>query len=371
MTHPPEDTIRIVSGRLFAVNMRLLLAPRWVRWLVLIALMTAIAGPLWVLLMPDDGSDWKVRAVQVPVLSIGVGTLLIVVQERFRRSFLAALDGLDATQRRQAIEASQRGDAPTDPPVLSAAVRLCTLLVGTRMRTPKWARWGAYLVPAGAAILAITRLIDHDVWRATAWLVLSALMAAIFWWDARTLPRLQQQLNLLRATAASSIGEVPTLAESEYPSVTPSRKVWLIAFGVVIAMSVIAGAAAYLMERAQPEHGITRRSECGKSIGTLAAFTERDDLTNSRSILSGGPSLADYEKWSNEIGARATQVTRSDLAPRAQHIAELSGQAVSVVREARKEPGTQVEQLRQQDAYAKLIAQMYDEAAAVLDVCHS
>jgi hypothetical protein len=196
-------------------------------------------------------------------------------------------------------------------------------------------------------------------------------MAVIFWWDARTLRRLQQQLNLLRATAASSLGEVPTLAESEYPAVTPSRKVWLIVVGVVIAMSVIASAAAYLMERAQPGHGITGRSECGKAIATLAVISEREDLTDSQSIVPGGPSLADYEKWSNEIRTRAAQVTRSDLAPRAQHIAELSGQAVSVVRETRKVPGTQREQLQQQVVYAKLIAHMYDEAAVVLDVCHS
>ncbi|MGL5442653.1 hypothetical protein [Mycobacteroides stephanolepidis] len=177
------------------MNIRLLLAPRWVRWSALVALMTTIGGPLWILLMPDDGSDWKARAVQIPVLSIGVATLLIVVQERFRQSFLTVLDGLDATQRRQAIEASQRGAAPTEAPVLSAAVRLCTLLVGTRLRTPTWARWVAYLVPAGAAIIAVTRLLDHDVWRATAWLVLAALMTAIFWWDARTLRRLQQHLR--------------------------------------------------------------------------------------------------------------------------------------------------------------------------------
>jgi hypothetical protein len=356
---------------MFAVNIRLLLAPRWVRWLVMVALMTAIGGPLWIFLISDDGSDWTARAVQIPVLSIGVVTLLIVVQERFRQSFLAVLDGLDATQRRQAIEASQRGAAPTEAPVLSAAVRLCTLLVGTRLRTPTWARWVAYLVPAGAALIAVARLVDHDVWRAMAWLAVAVLMAVICWWDARTLRRLQQQLNRLGATAASSLGEVPTLAESEYPSVTPSRKVWLIVVGVVIAMSVIAGAAAYLMERAQPGHGITGRSECGKAITTLAVFSEREDLTNSQSILPGGPSLADYEKWSNEIRTRAAQVTRSDLAPRAQHIAELSGQAVSVVRETRKVPGTQREQLQQQVVYAKLIAHMYDEATVVLDVCHS
>lgn len=355
---------------MFAVNIRLLLAPRWIRWFVLVALMTAIGGPLWILLMPDDGSDWKVRAVQIPVLSVGAGTLLIVAQERFRQAFLAILDGLDATQRRQAIDASQRGAAPTEAPVLSAAVRLCTLLVGTRLRTPTWARWVAYLVPAGAALIAVARLVDHDVWRATAWLGLSALMAMIFWWDARTLRRLQQQLNRLGATAASSLGEVPTLAESEYPSVTPSRKVWLIVVGVVIAMSVIAGAAAYLMERAQPGHGATGRSECGKAIATLAVFSGREDLTNAQSIVPGGPSLTDYEKWSNEIRTHAAQVTRPDLTPRTQHIAELSDQAVSVVRQIRKVPGTQREQLRQQDAYAKLIAHMYDEAAGVLDVCH-
>ncbi|MBB4855137.1 hypothetical protein HNP40_002529 [Mycobacteroides chelonae] len=111
-------------------------------------------------------------------------------------------------------------------------------------------------------------------------------------------------------------------------------------------------------------------SECGKAIATLAVFSEREDLTNAESIVPGGPSLTDYEKWSNEIRTHATQVTRSDLAPRALHIAELSDQAVSVVREIRQEPGTQLEQLRKQDVYAKLIAQMYEEAAVVLDVCH-
>lgn len=325
-------------------------------------MMTLVAGPLWMALMPDDGSSWKVRAVQVPIFSVGTATMLTVAQERFRRSFSAVLTDLDATQRRHAIQASQRGDIPSDPAILSTALRLCELAIGSRLRSPLWARRIAQWMPAFWVLMAIIYFLDHAPRRGIIWLGLSLLMAIIVWRDARLLQRLQKRLESLRAAAGTVLGEVPSLAEEDYPPVMPTRKTWLITFGVLIVMAVAVGFGTYVTDRP--------RRECRTGLKSVTVVLDHRDLVDSRVIRPDGPSLAVFEDWSKQLHDVAARVTRADLAPRVRRIADLSDQAVSVMRHARESPGTQTDQVREGNAYLVLIKQILDETLSIQDTCY-
>ncbi|MUM16210.1 hypothetical protein FZI91_11310 [Mycobacterium sp. CBMA271] len=344
------------------MNIRLFLAPRWVRWLITAVLMTVIVGPMWVFLMSNDGSSWTTRAMQVPVLCVCLATVLTVVQERFRRSFFAVLVGLDATQRAHAIRASHGGDIPSDPAALSAAVRLCTLVVGTRLRTPRWARRVTRYTPAIFALIAVIDFIGHDLRRATAYVLFAVLIALSLWWESRHAQRTQARLEFLRAAAVPILGEVPTIAEEEYPPVMPSRKVWLITIGIIIAMTAAIGFGAYAMDRP--------RRECRTAVKSVDIVLEHRDLLEPETILPSGPNLAVFEDWSKQLRDVANRVTRADVAPRVQHLADLADQAASLVRQTRESPGTQLDQLKHQNAYLALIGQILDETRSIQNTCY-
>ncbi|WP_139359849.1 hypothetical protein [Mycobacterium sp. D16Q16] len=344
------------------MGIRLLLAPWWARWLVLVAAMTIVAVPLWLLLMPDDGSSWKVRANQAPVFSIATAILLALMQQRFRRSFLAILADLDGPQRRYAIRASQRGDIPSDPAVLSAALRLCDLVVGTRLRAPRWARW---FLP-GATVLwlvtAIAYFIGHDTRRGVLWLCLSLLVAAGIWWDTYQAQRQQKRLTELREAAGPILGTIPVLAEHEFPPTMPSLKIWLSAVGVLIIVAVGIGIGTYVTGRPY--------RECRAALKSVTIVLDHEDLLNSEAVLSGGPGLSVFEDWSTHLHDVATRVTRPDVAQRAQHISVLSDNAVLLVHQIRESPGTQEDQNRRRVAYLTLINQILDESGAIQDTCY-
>lgn len=347
---------------MFAVNIRFLLAPWWVRWLAILVATTVIAGPMWLLLMSNDESSWTARAMQVPVLSVSLATMITVVQERFRRSFFAVLAGLDATQRAHAIRASQGGDIPPDPAVLSAAIRLCTLVVGTRLRTPRWARQVTRCTPAIFALIAVIDLIGHDLRRATAYVLFAILMALSLWWESRHAQRMQARLEFLRAAAVPILGEVPTIAEEDYPPVMPSRKVWLIIVGITIAMTAAVVFGVYAMDRP--------RRQCRTAVKSVDIVLDHRDLLRPQTILPSGPNLAVFEDWSRQLRDVASRVTRADLAPRVRRISDLSDQAVSLVRQTRASPGTQLDQLNHQNAYLALITPILDETGSIQDTCY-
>ncbi|WP_237159646.1 hypothetical protein [Mycobacteroides abscessus] len=101
---------------------------------------------------------------------------------------------------------------------------------------------------------------------------------------------------------------------------------WLALIAAGLVVCVVGLALTY--ERQWP------RRDCDKTFDAIMAVHERNQLTNGRLIVQGGPGLADYQQWSDQLQREAAKMTTPDVAPRVRRIADLSVQVTKVVRSA-------------------------------------
>lgn len=353
---------------MFAVWIRLSVAPGWVNWIVMVCLMTAISGPMWLLMQSDsDTPGWLFFIVKVAAFSVALATTLVLIQRPIRRSFAAALAGLDRTQRRQAATAISRGVIPTDPAVLSVAIRLATISLVLQRRTPVWAKWFQRILPILFAVLAVGDFVNGKHHRALAYTAFTVLLAASMLWSEYARRRIQDRLDLLRS-AASPIGALPALTEADYPALMSGRRSLLMAIAIGLAAAVFAGVVTYFAD--QPNRSLQR--DCGNAVHGLYYFTQHKEMIDGPTILPNGPSLSAYQDWSDEISRYAAMTSEAVIAAPMHRVADLSKQALILVRDSRNDPNAiEVRTAERQVSYGNTINQMYSETHLVIEACEN
>jgi hypothetical protein len=210
-------------------------------------------------------------------------------------------------------------------------------------------------VPALYVVLAVVAVYDRDVRRAVLWLVFALLFAASAVWTGYTTRRLKERLARLRS-AATARG-VPTDDESRVAP--PKPRAWH-RVAAVLVLIVATTALAYAMGRP--------RADCRTADHVIGFIADHRDMVDARLITPGGPSLEAYQSWADQLGRYSAQVSASDLEPHLHRIADLSRQAVAVVRDIRSQPAE--ETLQRQFAYRDIVKQMISAETALNDVCH-
>lgn len=343
-----------------AVWARFVVAPWWARWLI-----SASWLALWLiftvaLLMPYliSSIGWPYFLLSVVVFSLLVSALMVIMQDPVRQTHAAALTGLTAKQRRQAVKALRREDVPTDPKVLAAAIRVGTLMMAYRRRAPSWRRTSNWWLPVLYIAIGVLEFLVNDTRRGVLWIVLTSVLAAQSVWRSYRGRQLPAHLERLRSAATF------TPAENEDNIELPPRRRW-VALPVVFIFAVAGGAMGFASDRTRPE--------CRTADSAVNFIADHRDMLDARLITPGDPGLDKYQNWSDRLRDYSRQVSAPDLAPHLRRIAELSMQAEALVVRAR--PGPQVslsssEIQSLETTYQTTVNQLVDEDRALLDVCH-
>lgn len=192
---------------------RLALAPWWVSWIAMAFLTAAFAGPVWLLLQAPDADAWRPMFLAAIGFGAFMASVATITQRSMRRVMAAAVDGLDRSGRARAITATRRGDIPTDPQVLSAAIRLCTASLGGRVRrSPSgwWAKIMPWIWPALFASIAVLDLAAGEHRKAIGYVGVAAVIAATSWWSTHAGNHTQARLDLMNTAAERTNATVVT-----------------------------------------------------------------------------------------------------------------------------------------------------------------
>lgn len=339
---------------------RLARAPWWLAWLALVALTVGVYGPVW-LLMDGIADGWPLFVFNVIGLSVAVATVVLLLQWRVRRSYAAALAGLNRTQQQHAATAMWRGAIPTDAAVLESSIRLILINKALRDRQPRWAKRFEPILPLVFVANAAISFTAPDRHRAPGYVALSVLMALMLAWTAHVRRRMRTRLPLLR-DAARPLGADPVLTDADYPAPISMRRRLLLVGALGLLFALVMGAGLYVLERP--------KWSCTRAYYGVRAFTEPKDIVSSSAVLPGGPSVTAAQEWSNRIQRQARRVTTGAAAPHMQHLADLSKRAVDLIRDARSTPNLpQAQTMQREAAYVDVLNGMYDEARQALETC--
>ncbi len=331
------------------MQIRLIGLPWWARWVCTLALMSLSLSPLLLIIPAVDFSPvWAWGPIGMGVAIAGAS---IAYQEKAHRAYLAVLDSVSDSQRADVVKALWRRHIPADPVVLRWAIELGETLSKLRKDS------SSLSTPVIWSAMPIFQIyITHSVRTAAGWTLLAVLLVPHFmseWFVSR---RQEHHIAVLRAAANGQSADLGSFLGKR-------DRLWL----VVIALGLVACATAFAVtyEREWP------RRDCEQTHDVIVAVNERNWLTNGRLIEQGGPSVADYEVWSDQLQREADKMSAPDVAPRVRRIADLSVQVTNVVRSAHAAAPTSsaAEVADRGPAYQKLIVQMLDEVKAVKTFC--
>jgi hypothetical protein len=151
---------------------------------------------------------------------------------------------LSKPQRTRAVEALQKGDAPTDPAILAAGIRFGTVWEKCRQRNPSWSASRLWWLPVLWCVLAVFAFVTGDMRRGATYLALAAFIAASGGWNFYVARRVAQHLGVLRATAKAVGAQLITA--DELPELPPRRRrLWVVL--------VLLGGEAVWPQRPRPE----------------------------------------------------------------------------------------------------------------------
>ncbi|OBB96485.1 hypothetical protein A5782_04930 [Mycobacterium sp. 852002-40037_SCH5390672] len=210
-------------------------------WLVSAALAAATLAAIAALRSPSfftvTGSLWGL--LTVAGFGLLIAASVVFVQRPMRQAYAAALMGLSAEQRAQIGMALHRGEIPSDPRVLAAAVRIGTLkLAYVRRALRGWrARPSAWLVPALLLLAGVVAFVGNDIRQATFRVGGALYIAAYYAWLRYRRDHLTQHVESLRANADS---DVVTAADT-----LPRTQLWRL-IPLLITIGIAAATIAYL-----------------------------------------------------------------------------------------------------------------------------
>jgi hypothetical protein len=298
---------------------------------------------------------WPWPVVILAIAAVAMGGLWAVVTQPQHRLYLAVLQGFSPTDRHRAVDAIRRGGVPEDPAVLGAAIRL-SRLSGPRKGLAKQQLIFTVLAIVAWIVLAVLAFMRGDLRQGVFWLVVSVIVGAATVRDRRRRERIQRNVGALRAAAA----QLPGGLESGHTengeleaSLRRATRIWGVGAVVIIVGAV---ALTYFLARTSPDCRV------GRSVITY--INDHKDLMDAKLITTGGPPIAQYQAWSEQLRQYANQMSDASVATHADKISDLSAQAVTVVRDARAGAAA-----GQQQAYLALTESITDEMWAIVDVC--
>lgn len=346
---------------------RLVVAPWWVLWLVNAATFTVTLSVICGLGFPGfAASGWTWPLLSVLVFSVIVTALLTRARLPIQQGYARTVTGLNLAQRSQAVKALRRGEIPSDPAVVAAAVRIGNLSMAYQRRVPARQRRLAWGVPVLWVVAAVLEFVGNDVRAGLTWSGLALLVAARMAWAMHNASRLPARLELLRSAADASPPALSTLAEAhDFPAAPPGLR-FRIAAAVVVVIAVSAGVFAVYQQN-QPSR------DCRTANAVVGFIHEHPDMLDAALIAPGGPGLDKYRDWSDRLVAYSQQVSAPDLAPHLQRIAKISTDAVALVTEVRRDPfapRSTEDMLARQAVYHTSMGQLIEEDKALIPPCH-
>lgn len=337
--------------------------PWWRRFLVLAAVLSLVQVPMWAVLFADSQTGvWPV-VVQAGAIGVVTAALMTTVQQPMHRSVVEILGGLDQEQRACAFTSVRRGPVPVDPVVLTAGIRLGTLILGLRKQTPRWLVRFQWVIPATMAVLAVVSIVTADVARSVLYIFLTLVLAVALWFGEHILRRTYARVELMRPQLVQMSGGTPPDITVVVPPPLSSRRLWLALGGVAMIIGITAATTAYL----QRSH---TNPQCPQATDIVDVVLEHKDLLLGKyGAGPHSPTVADYQNWSDQLKDMAAHISQTDLAPPAKHIAELSGQASALIRlaqtpDAGTRPGWG-------DTYFAISKQILDETGRIQDICYT
>lgn len=332
--------------------------PWWLRWLLNSSLLGAAFAVVWVVQVthPWERVDPMVLTMALAGYGLTAGALTTLGQQPARRAYAEAYRGLNPAQRADAARALRRGALPVDHQVLVGALRAGALAEQYYQRAAR-GRTMQVVSAVGIAVFAVVDLFLRD-WRHGSLLLL--LAAFIGWSTVRREYRRAQltaRLGELRSAAEVS-GDID--AECLTPPPRPRHNVWLIALMVVV---VGVGSFGFAALSTQP------RPDCRTAAAAVQLVHDRSDLLDLKNIVVGGPDLAAYRNWADQLSRLAGQVSAGDIAPHLRAIADRALDGVSLVAQARSAPPPRpIEEL--QLAYGQDMLPLLNEESALTAACH-
>jgi hypothetical protein len=347
-------------------------APRWERLLVNAA-MSAVAFILVAVFMFPEfatpaGWGWKLLAIAG--LSLAIAASLELAQQQVLRSYAAALTGLTRAQRPHAVKAVRGGEIPSDPVVLASALRVGTVSQSYLDRASKSQKAARWWLPGLYLLIALLQFVDHSPRLGLFWLGFALYFAAYFGWMSHRARQLSRQVERLREAAVKVPQAAAALAETEHGVELPPRRIWpMVLMAVVIGLGF--GIAGFTVGAPFKEYGHT--PDCRAADDVVEFVNKHPEMLDSRLIVPGEPALHEYEEWSDQLESDAPQMSTGSVSGHVKRVAELSSEAVSVVRDLRKNPTGSPSPYAisaHQTAYKKTISDLVDETGKIVASCH-
>ena len=347
----------------------MIVAPWWARWLVNASVAALTLTVVGALLLPNIVATigWLWALVAVLVFSLAFAAAMVIVQNPVRRSYAAALAGLNPQQRRQTAKALRRGEVPGDPRVLTAAIRVGTLSQAYLRRAAPWQKTAKWWMPAFYIVLAVLDFITHIPRQGLLWLGFALYFGAYFAWTSHRQQQLPQNVKRLRAVAAEIPEAASAAADTEYSVTLPPRRLW-VAMLVAVVFAIIFGTVAYVWGLSD-----RRTPDCRTADEAMNFIYTHREMLDAQQITTGGPDVSKYQGWSDQLQSYARQVSAPDLSRRLHRIAELSVQAVSLVKDVRKDPGVSPSPAAIRDhetAYQKAVTELAADERDLGPICH-
>lgn len=342
---------------------RLIVAPWWVRWLVAALWVTAGYIGLAALLLPSffEALGWMWGPIWVAGFSLIATGLLTLAQRPVQRRVAAKVAGLSRPQRSQVVKALRRGEIPSEPQVLAAAIRVGVLSLAYRRRASRTQRVLQWSIPVLMTIAVVLDLVGNDMRQAVLWAAVAVLVVARFGRLAHRARRQDKNLETLRAAAGS-----PAEYDDEHPSDLPPTRSWVVVPVVVIGALGFGAMVFYGSTRSTPD--------CRTADMAVDFIASHRDMLDSNLITAGEPGLDKYQDWSDQLQDDARRVSTPDLAAHLRRIAKLSKEAVALVREARPDPPVSLSADSIDDLktdYLTTISRLVEEDNALAPICHS
>lgn len=316
------------------------------------------------------GYRWWVPIIGFTLLmALAIAVLTMLLDRSTASGYRAVLDGLTSEQRRQVGRVWGRGPVPTDPAVLTAALRLHDLLERQRQGNRRRRITGVVLVGIATVMLVATAISQHHTVSGSAvlFLLLGVMMVAAPTATALRARRQQPRLAQLRAAAQSEPTVAATVSRPTppVPSVTGRHRLQWAAAVVTIAV-IYVGALVIAMELTPHRAGCRAVNAAVKEI-----YQDRNTLLTANAVAPNGPPLSQFQQWADSLRRHAAEAASDPAtAPRLDRIADLAAQAVTLVDQARRDAQTNsLSATDRQSTYLDIVSQLVAEEGAAQGEC--
>lgn len=343
-------------------------APWWARWLVISVWMTVwilLFG--WAVVHPQFHwwTPWPAWTVAIGLVAFGLlaAIPITLITQPVVNTYATVLKGLSAAQRSAVARALRSEPIPTDPAVLTAAVRAIDLSNAYRDRdTPARRRLSWVLIGLFAIALPVLEFVADRPRLALLYLAIAVmLVVGQVWpkWDRR---RREPHLARLRTAADADPEVAGAVAQTVAPAAPPTtRQRWLRA-GLVLLLAVVAGLAFGMLSQFSGR-------DCRTAIGAARYISDHRELLDSSKIGPGGPDLSEYRAWSAQLGRYAERVDDPAVGQHLRQISDLSSEIADIVEQART-PGLSNDGIRIRNvSYLNLVHRLVDADTQMVHLC--